>query len=100
MICAHCILVRCYSIIIELELRHVENRNKEHLACKLIIFLSFYCFSFYNKPEQYLEFNTCEINDITLQFLRNRKPCIKKFVELIKWKCIITRKQNLHIRIC
>ena len=94
MICAHCILVRCYSIIIELELRHVENRNKEHLACKLIIFLSFYCFSFYNKSEQYLEFNTCEINDITLQFLRNRKPCIKKFVELI------TRKQNLHIRIC
>ena len=49
--------------------------------CKLIIFLPLSYFSFFDEFKQYSEFNTCEINDITLQFSRNLKPYIKQFVK-------------------
>ena len=48
-ICTHRILVRCYSIIIEQDSETCRKLKKEHLMCKLIIFLPFCYFPFFDQ---------------------------------------------------
>ena len=58
----------------------------------LIIFLPFCKFSFLDQFQEYLQFNIYEIDDITLQLLRNQKPCISQFVRMMTLQCRINRK--------
>ena len=92
MISANRNFVRPYQRIIEQDTEKRRKLKKEHLMSKSVIFLSFCDFSFLDQFQQYLQFNICETDDITLKLLRNRRPYIAQFVKLMTLQCSINRK--------
>ena len=72
--------------------------DKRASAVQINYFLTMLLFFFFDLFQLYLQFDIWEIDDITVQFLRNRKPCTARFVKVITLQCRINKKQKSYIR--